>query len=49
MKGARMNNTSKTITKRGYFVLAVFIVMWLALCAVLLIYRYFPMTNIKKK
>lgn len=30
-----MNNTSKTITKRGYFVLAVFIVMWLALCAVL--------------
>lgn len=35
MKGARMNNTSKTITKRGYFVLAVFIVMWLALCAVL--------------
>lgn len=30
-----MNNTSKTITKRSYFVLAVFIVMWLALCAVL--------------
>ncbi len=30
-----MNNTNKTITGRAYFVLAVFIVMWIALCAVL--------------
>ncbi len=30
-----MNGTGKTITKRAYFVLAVFIVMWIALGAVL--------------
>lgn len=34
-RGVGVNNTNKTITKRAYFVLAVFVGMWLALSAVL--------------